>query len=78
VGFDFFSHALFESDRFRRKGGREINPLTFRDPARGDGDGVVLLLSSNKCKGQTSGSGCERHADEKTIAMQNLASEPLN
>jgi hypothetical protein len=60
------------------QGGREINPLTFRDPARGDGDGVVLLLSSNKCKGQTSGSGCERHADEKTIAMQNLASGPLN
>jgi hypothetical protein len=31
VGFDFSSHALFESNRFRRKEGREIKPLTLRE-----------------------------------------------
>jgi hypothetical protein len=31
VGFDFSSDALFEIDRFRRKEGREIKPLTVRE-----------------------------------------------
>jgi hypothetical protein len=31
VGFEFTSDALFEIDRFRRKEGREINPLTVRE-----------------------------------------------
>jgi hypothetical protein len=30
VGFDFTGDALFEIDRFRRKEGREIKPLTVR------------------------------------------------
>jgi hypothetical protein len=31
VGFDFTGDALFEIDRFRRKEGREIKPLTVRE-----------------------------------------------
>ncbi len=31
VGFDFSGDALFEIDRFRRKEGREIKPLTVRE-----------------------------------------------
>ena len=31
VGFDFTSDALYEIDRFRRKEGREIKPLTVRE-----------------------------------------------
>ncbi len=31
VGFDFTGDALFEIDRFRRKQGREIKPLTVRE-----------------------------------------------
>jgi hypothetical protein len=31
VGFDFTADALFEIDRFRRKEGREIKPLTVRE-----------------------------------------------
>jgi hypothetical protein len=31
VGFEFTGDALFEIDRFRRKEGREIRPLTVRE-----------------------------------------------
>jgi hypothetical protein len=31
VGFDFIGDALFELDRFRRKEGREIKPITERE-----------------------------------------------
>jgi hypothetical protein len=31
VGFEFTGDALFEIDRFRRKEGREIKPLTVRE-----------------------------------------------
>ena len=31
VGFEFTRDALFEIDRFRRKEGREIKPLTVRE-----------------------------------------------
>jgi hypothetical protein len=31
VGFDFTGDALFQIDRFRRKEGREIKPLTVRE-----------------------------------------------
>ncbi len=31
VGFDFSGDALYEIDRFRRKEGREIKPLTVRE-----------------------------------------------
>ena len=31
IGFDFTGDALFEIDRFRRKAGREIRPLTVRE-----------------------------------------------
>jgi hypothetical protein len=31
VGFEFTRGALFEIDRFRRKEGREIKPLTVRE-----------------------------------------------
>jgi hypothetical protein len=31
VGFDFTGDALFEIDRFRRKEGHEIKPLTVRE-----------------------------------------------
>lgn len=31
VGFEFTGDALFEIDRFRRKEGRKIKPLTVRE-----------------------------------------------
>ena len=31
VGFEFTGDALFEIDRFRRKEGREIKPVTVRE-----------------------------------------------
>jgi hypothetical protein len=31
VGFEFTGDALFEIDRFRRKEGREIKPLTVQE-----------------------------------------------
>jgi hypothetical protein len=31
VGFEFTGDALFEIDRFQRKEGREIKPLTVRE-----------------------------------------------
>ena len=31
IGFEFTDDALFEIDRFRRKEGREIKPLTVRE-----------------------------------------------
>lgn len=31
VGFEFTKDALYEIDRFRRKEGREIRPLTVRE-----------------------------------------------